>query len=227
MGPMPELAKYLSESYSVILYDRRGRNESSDTFPYAVEREIEDIAALIIKFGGTAYVFGTSSGAALALKAAAAGLSISKLALYEPPYMVDKNDHQVPLDYHEQLNKIVVEGRRGDAIKYFMKSGIGIPGFVVFLMQLMPVWSKLKKVAHTLPYDAAIMGDFSLPVKEAGAISVPTIVIGGEKSQSWIKTAVKKLVAVLPNTESQTLKGQTHNVSIKVLAPVLINFFKK
>lgn len=192
-----------------------------------MDREIEDIDALIQVAGGSAYVFGTSSGAALALASTAAGLSISKLALYEPPFMIDKNGHHVPVNYHEQLSSYIEQERRGDAIKYFMRDGIGVPSIFVFMMQLMPVWSKLKAVAHTLPYDAAVMGDFSLPVKQAAAISIPTLVAGGEKSQSWLHTATKQLAEELNQNEFKMLKGQNHNVSVKVLAPVLTQFFTK
>ncbi len=227
MGPMPELAQLLAQSFTVIYYDRRGRNESGDTKPYAVEREIEDIDALIQMVGRPAYLFGTSSGAALALAATARGLTISKLALFEPPFMIDKNGHHVPVNYHQQLSSYVEQQRRGDAIKYFMREGIGVPSMFVFMMQLMPVWRKLKAVAHTLPYDAAVMGDFSLPVKQAAAIKIPTLVLGGEKSQNWLHTAVQQLAEELHQNELRMLKGQNHNVSVKVLAPVLIEFFNK
>lgn len=227
MGPMPKLAPLLAKDFTVIYYDRRSRNESGDTKPYAVEREIEDIDALIQVAGGSAYLFGTSSGAALALAATAKGLNISKLALYEPPFMIDKNGHHVPVNYHEQLSSYIEQDRRGDAIKYFMRAGIGVPSIFVFMMQLMPVWSKLKAVANTLPYDAAVMGDFSLPVKQAAAISIPTLVAGGEKSQNWLHTAVQQLAEEIPQNEFKMLKGQNHNVSVKVLAPVLTQFLMK
>lgn len=227
MGPMPELAPLLAKHFTVIYYDRRGRNESGDTKPYAVEREIEDIDALIQVAGGSAYLFGTSSGAALALAATAKGLNISKLALYEPPFMIDKNGHHVPVNYHQQLSSYIEQDRRGDAIKYFMRDGIGVPSIFVFMMQLMPVWSKLKAVAHTLPYDAAVMGDFSLPVKQAAAIKIPTLVAGGEKSQRWLHTATRQLAKELDQYEFKMLKGQNHNVSVKVLAPLLMEFFMK
>ncbi len=127
------------------------------------------------------YVFGTSSGAALALGAAANGLSITKLALYEPPFMIDEHDHRPPVDYHAKLTSLAEAGLRGDAIKYLMNAGIGIPSIFVFLMQLMPAWSKMKAVAHTLPYDAAIMEDFFLPAAKAASIRVPTLIAGGKK----------------------------------------------
>jgi pimeloyl-ACP methyl ester carboxylesterase len=225
-GPLPNLAKLLAPHFTVINYDRRGRNESGDTQPYSPEREIEDIEALIQEAGGPVYVAGVSSGAALALAAAAAGLNIKKLALYEAPYMVDKDGHHPPVDAEAQLKAFIASGRRGDAVRFFMKDMVGIPAFFVFIMQIMPIFSKLKVVAHTLPYDAAIMGDFSLPAKRAAAVKIPTLVGGGEKSPSSMQNAVKQLAEAIPDGNLKMFKGQTHNISVKVLAPALIEFFK-
>ncbi|HTD41705.1 MAG TPA: alpha/beta hydrolase [Mucilaginibacter sp.] len=226
-GPMPKLAKLLSENFTVINYDRRGRNDSNDNKPYAVEREIEDLEALINENGGSANVFGISSGAGLALLSVAHGLHISKLALYEPPFMVDAEGHHPPADSLQQLQAMVADDRRADAVKYFLKDMIGLPGIAIFMMKLMPIWSKLKGVAHTLPYDVAVMGDYSLPEKKAASVTAPTLISGGDKSQITLQHAVKRLSEVMPNSELKILKGQTHNVSAKVIAPVLIDFFKK
>lgn len=226
-GPMPKLAKLLTNDFTVITYDRRGRNESADIKPYAVEREIEDIEALINSNGGSAFVVGFSSGAGLSLRAAAYGLNISKLALYEPPFMVDEEGHHPPADSLQQLQNMIAENRRGDAVKFFMKDMIGLPGIFTFIMKLTPVWSKLKGVAHTLPYDVAIMGDYSLPEKLVASIKTPALISGGDKSQVTLQHAVKRLSEIMPNNELTILKGQTHNVSVKVIAPVLIEFFKK
>lgn len=225
-GPMPKLAPLLAEHFTVFMYDRRGRNESGDTAPYAMEREIGDMDALITEAGGSAYVYGISSGAALALAAAAAGLNITKLALYEPPFSVDEAGHHAPPDSLEQLQKRVDEDRRSDAVKYFMKDIIGIPAFGVFMMKLMPIWSKLKAVAHTLPYDISILDGFALPVDRARSVKIPALVSGGDKSQVTLQHAVKELARVMPNSRLEMLKGQSHNVSEKALAPLLINFFK-
>ncbi len=225
-GPLPDLAKLLAPHFTVINYDRRGRNESGDTQPYSPEREIEDIEALIQEVGGPVYMAGVSSGAALALAAAAAGLNIKKLALYEAPFMVDKSGHQPPPDAAAQLKAFIASGRRGDAVRFFMKDMVGIPAFFVFIMQIMPIFSKLKAVAHTLPYDASIMGDFSLPAKKAASIKIPALVGGGEKSPSSMQNAVKQLAEVIPGGNLKMFKGQTHNISVKVLAPALIEFFK-
>lgn len=225
-GPMPKLAKLLADNFTVINYDRRGRNESGDNKPYAPEREVEDIEALINAVSGSAFVFGISSGAALSIAAAARGLNIPKLALYEPPFMVDDEGHHPPADSEGQLKTLIAENRRGDAVKFFMKDMIGLPGIFIFIMKLTPIWSKLKGVAHTLPYDAAVMGDYSLPEKKAASVKISTLISGGDKSQASLQHAVKKLSEVMPNSRLQMLKGQTHNVSEKVLAPVLIEFFK-
>jgi pimeloyl-ACP methyl ester carboxylesterase len=225
-GPMPKLAKLLAENFTVINYDRRGRNESGDTKPYAVEREIEDLGALINGAGGSAFVVGFSSGAGLALSAAASGLNITKLALYEPPFMVDDEGHHPPTDSLEQLKTMIAADRRADAIKFFMKDMVGLAGIAIFMMKLMPIFKKLKAVAHTLPYDTAIMGDYSLPEKKAASVKIPTLIAGGEKSPVTLRHAVKKLSEVMPYNKLQILKGQTHNVSTKVIAPVLTEFFK-
>jgi pimeloyl-ACP methyl ester carboxylesterase len=226
-GPMPELAKLLAPHFTVINYDRRGRNESGDTQPYSPEREIEDIEALIEATGGPVFLAGISSGAALALGAAAAGLNIKKLALYEAPYMVDKAGHQPPPDAEVQLKAMIAAGRRGDAVKFFMKDMVGIPAFFVFIMRIMPIFSKLKAVAHTLPYDAAVMNGFVLPVQKAASVKVPTLVGGGEKSPASMQNSVKQLADTIPGSELKMFKGQTHNISMKVLAPALIEFFNK
>jgi len=224
-GPMPKLAQLLTGNFTVITYDRRGRNESSDTQPYAVEREIEDLEALINDNGRSAFVTGFSSGAALAVAAAAQGLNITKLALYEPPFMVDEG-HQPPADSLQQLQAMIAENRPGDAVQFFMKDMVGVPGLIVFIMKLTSVWSKLKNVAHTLPYDVAILGDFSLPRERAASVKTPTLISGGDKSPASMQEAVKKLSDVMPNSQLKMLKGQTHNVAGKAIAPVLIEFFE-
>ncbi|HEY4323036.1 MAG TPA: alpha/beta hydrolase [Mucilaginibacter sp.] len=225
-GPMPELAKLLTPHFTVINYDRRGRNESGDTQPYAPEREVEDIEALIREAGGTAFVAGISSGAALALSAVAAGLNIPKLALYEAPFMIDKDGHQPPADSEAQLKTMIATGRRGDAVKFFMKDMVNVPSFIVFIMGIMPIFSKLKAVAHTLPYDAAIMGDWSLPAKKTASVKVPILIGAGEKSPVSMQNSMRQLASAIPTGELKMFKGQTHNISVKVFAPVLIEFFK-
>ena len=224
-GPLPKLAPLLAAHFTVFHYDRRGRNESGDTPPYAVEREVEDLEALIAQAGGSACVFGISSGAALALAAAAHGANIKKLALYEPPFVAVSSARTVPADSAAQLSRLIAAGRRGDAVKFFLVDMVGVPAIFAYIMRVLPVWPKLKTVAHTLPYDAAVLGDFSLPTERAAAVAVPTLVIGGEKSPVELRSAVSALAQAVPRAQLRMLKGQTHNVSVKVLAPVLAEFF--
>lgn len=224
-GPLPKLAQLLAPHFTVFHYDRRGRNESGDTPPYAVEREVEDIEALIAKSGGSASVFGTSSGAALALAAAARGASIKKLALYEPPFVAGRSARTAPPDSEAQLKRLIAAGRRGDAVKFFMVDMVGMPAIFAYILRVLPIWPKLKAVAHTLPYDAAVLGDFSLPKERAASVAVPTLVIGGEKSPVELRSAVSAVAEAVPRAKLRMLKGQTHNVSVKVLAPVLVEFF--
>ncbi len=228
MGPMEALAARLVDRYTVFRYDRRGRGESGDTPPYAVEREIEDIAALIDVAGGSAFVYGASSGAALALEAANRALPIRKLVLYEAPFIVD--DTRPPLldDYRDELTNTLAAGRRGDAVALFMRA-VQVPAPFVMLMRIMPMFGKLKAVAHTLPYDFAIVAEHQrgepLPAGRWASATMPILVVAGGKSPAWMRNAQQALAGVLPNAELRTLPGQTHMVSDKVLAPLLIEFF--
>ncbi|MFI5160157.1 MAG: alpha/beta fold hydrolase [Sphingobacteriales bacterium] len=224
-GPMIKLGPLLAEQFTVFNYDRRGRNESGDTQPYAPEREIEDIEALITEAGGSAYVYGISSGAALSLAAVAKGLNITKLALYEPPFELPGATDGAPKDMLTQLKTMVAEDRRGDAVKYFMKV-VGVPSFGIFMMTLLPIWKKLKAIAHTLPYDITLLDGFTLPEERAKAVMIPTLVAAGTKTSELLKKSVKRLSELIPNNQYKMLNGQTHNVSEKAIAPVLIEFFK-
>jgi pimeloyl-ACP methyl ester carboxylesterase len=229
-GPNGSLAELLAERFTVINYDRRGRGDSGDTAPYSVEREIEDLDALIEAAGGSASVFGISSGAVLALEAANRGLSIEKLALYEAPFIVDDSRSPVPDDYLRRLEGLVASDRRGDAVRLFMREGVGLPAVFVFMMRLMPAWSKLKAVAHTLPYDAAFVDDYQkgkpLPAERWTSVTMPTLVAVGGKSPDWMRHAMQELADVLPDATHNTLEGQTHIVKAEALAPVLVEFFE-
>jgi pimeloyl-ACP methyl ester carboxylesterase len=154
-GPNGPLAELLRQHFTVFTYDRRGRGDSGDTAPFAVEREVEDLQALIEEAGGSAYVCGISSGAVLALDAANRGLAIEKLALYEAPFVVDDTRPPVPEDHRARLDQLVASDRRGEAVKLFMSEGVRVPAIFVTMMRFMPAWPKLKAVAHTLPYDTA------------------------------------------------------------------------
>ncbi|MEQ8675044.1 MAG: alpha/beta hydrolase [Aggregatilineales bacterium] len=225
-----ELVDLLKDDFTVFNYDRRGRGDSGDTPLYAVEREIEDLEAVIAEAGGSAYVWGLSSGAALALKAAESGLNITKLVLYEPPFIVDANDPQPPPDFETHIKALIAADKRGEAVTYFMTKGMGAPVFVPWIMRVMPgVWKRLKAVAHTLPYDVAIVKDHAsgkpFEIAQWKNVTMPTLVINGEKSGDLLRHTAKALSEVLPNAQHRTLEGQSHNVSMKVLAPILKEFY--
>src|SRR5688572_4094273 len=218
-GPSPKLAPLLARHFAVYVYDRRGRGESGDTPPYSPAREVEDIAALIEAAGGSASLLGLSSGGALALEAAASGLSITKVVAYEPPYVDDAG--QRGGDAHEaELRNLLARGNRGGAVTYFMKDMVGAPAPVVVLMRLVPwVWRKLKAVAHTLPYDASVMTQFRIPRARFAAIATPTLVMHGSKTDDRLKNAARMIAAVVPGARHRELAGQTHNVKPAVLTP--------
>jgi pimeloyl-ACP methyl ester carboxylesterase len=228
MGPSRQLAGLLSQYFTVITYDRRGRGASGDTAPYAVEREVEDIAALLNEAGGAAFVWGMSSGAVLALEAANRLRGIKKLALYEAPFIVDDTRPTTEDDW-VQIGEAVAADRQSEAVKLFLKS-VGVPGFFTALMRLMPMWSKLKAIAHTLPYDAAIVQDNQrgkrLPPSRWASVTVPALVMDGGNSPAWMLHANRSLASVLPNAQYRTLKGQTHRLKPKAHAPMLVEFFK-
>jgi pimeloyl-ACP methyl ester carboxylesterase len=229
-NPMQQdLAAHLAQHLTVFNYDRRGRGESDDTLPYAVEREVEDIAALIVEAGGSAFVYGISSGAVLALEAAAHGLPITKLALYEPPFIIDDSRPPLPKDYVEQLEEAVSSGRRGDAVEIFMTKALRVPDEFLDPMRADPSWAEMEKVAHTLAYDGTIMGDTMsgnpLPSNNWTSAAMPVLVIHGELSEAMFHVAAQALVDILPHARRRTLEGQEHAVAPEVLAPVLREFF--
>ncbi len=220
-----QLAELLGRDLTVFHYDRRGRGDSGDTLPYDVEREVEDIAALIDEAGGRALVFGMSSGGALALIAAASGLPVAKLALYEPPFQVEESGRSAMDSYAEQLTALLADGRRGDAAALAMTT-FGAPPEAIEGMRHAPVWATFESVAQTLAYDAAVMGDSSVPAERAASVAVPTLVIDGGASPSWMREAADALADVLPASDRLTLEGQTHDVAPEVLAPALQEFFR-
>jgi pimeloyl-ACP methyl ester carboxylesterase len=227
MGPSGPLAELLAPHFTVFTYDRRGRGDSGDTAPYAVEREVEDLEALVDEAGGVAFVWGVSSGAALALEATRRLTGIKKLALYEAPFIVDDSRPPI-LDDWTSISEAVSAGRRGDAVKRFLKA-VEVPAFFVAVMRLMPVWSTLKGVAHTLPYDGAIVVDNQrgkpLPASHWAFVTTPTLVTDGGKSPVWMRHAMQSLAAALPNARYRTLEGQTHMVKARAHAPALVELF--
>lgn len=224
-GSMRSLAALLAPHFTVYAYDRRGRGESGDTAPFAVEREIEDLDALIANAGGKAYVYGISSGAILALEAAIQRPnSITKLAMYEPPFSIDEESVQRFKEYRTQLDQVLAAGRRGDAIELFMRL-VGASDEGVAATRQSPAWPAFEAVAPTLAYDAAAMGDSSVPAARAASLAIPTIVIDGGASFPFMHTAAQNIADAIPNAQRRTLEGQTHDVAAEVLAPVLVEFF--
>ncbi|GGX29177.1 alpha/beta fold hydrolase [Streptomyces lomondensis] len=227
-----KLAALLAEHFMVINYDRRGRGASGDADSYAVEREIEDIAALIEHVGGSASLFGSSSGAVLALRAAAAGLNIDRLALYEPPFVVADGDDGPPRDLAEQVAALLAQGRDSDAVKYFMTKVQGMPGIAVLFMKLMPkMWANLTKLAPTLPYDIAVMGDTQqgkpLDPDEWKGAAVPIRVLTGSKSPAAFQRAASALTQILPQADHRSLPGLNHGAVVmapKKIAPPITEF---
>jgi pimeloyl-ACP methyl ester carboxylesterase len=218
------LARALEQRFTVLDYDRRGRGDSGDTKPYAVEREIEDLGALITAASGSASVFGYSSGAILTLQAAASGLAITHLALYEPPFRPDDNYPPPPADLAEQVAKLVAAGRRGDAVELYQIKAIGIPEDVVAQMRHAPFRPGLEAIAHTLAYDAAICGDMSLPTELLASVATPTLVISGEQSPPMLRAAARAAAEKLPNGRLASLPGQGHDINPEATAPVIADF---
>src|SRR5437868_3687774 len=221
-----ETAPLLAQHFTVFHYDRRGRGDSTDTPPYAVEREIEDIDALITEAGGSACVFGISSGSALALEAAIRlSDKVKKLAMYEAPYNSDEAARQAWKEYRKQLAEVLAQGRRGDALALFMLL-TGMPADHLDRVRQHPMWPMWEAVAPTLAYDAAVMGeDASVPTEKAASVAVPSLVMDGSASYPFMHVTALALVKAIPHAQHRTLEGQTHEVAPQVLAPVLVEFF--
>jgi pimeloyl-ACP methyl ester carboxylesterase len=218
------LAQELASDLTVLNYDRRGRGPSGDTPPYAIEREIEDIGAVVAAAGGEAAIFGSSSGAVLAMLAAGAGLPITKAALWEPPYLPEGMPTP-PDDQVERYERFVAEGRRGDAVEFFMSEVVGMPPEFVAGARSQPWWGATEALAHTLAYDARIMGDYRIPADRVAQVRVPTMVVAGGADMPFMRETAQALADALPRGEVRFLDGQGHDVDMQVLAPVLKGFF--
>jgi pimeloyl-ACP methyl ester carboxylesterase len=216
------LAAELARDFTVFNVDRRGRGDSTDTLPYAVQREIEDITAVIEAAGGSAHLYGSSSGAALAMEAAAAGAPVAKLVLWEPPYSLHPRPEQA--DYARVFHDLVGAGKRDDAAAFFMGTVVGMPPEFVEQARQAPWWEGQLKIAHTLEYDATVMGSYAIPEDRARAVTAPTIVISGAASPAFMGESADRLAELIPNATRASLEGQQHNVDATVLAPVMRDF---
>jgi pimeloyl-ACP methyl ester carboxylesterase len=216
------LAGKLADHFMVYLYDRRGRGESGDTKPYAVDREIEDLGALIERAGNEAYLYGVSSGAALALQAAAklGPDKVTKLAIYDAPYGQDERDFN---EQKARTNQLVQTGKPGDAATFFL-TAIGTPPPVLEDMKRSPAWKSIKKIDFTLAYDYAVLGSGNVP-ELAKLVTIPTLVMVGEKSLAFMHPTADRIAELIPNAERKTVKGQAHQAAPDIVAPLLLEFF--
>jgi pimeloyl-ACP methyl ester carboxylesterase len=229
LTPAP-LAQLLASEFTVYTYDRRGRGDSGFTEPYEVEREIDDLEAVIEAAGGSGYAFGHSSGAALAMEATAAGAPIKRLAMYEPPYIVDDSRPPLPSDYIEHLDELIARGEGGEVLVYFMTVAVGMPEDMARGMAQSPMAEAMLPLAHTIPYDGRVMLQGSmygepLPTRYCHQVTVPTLVMDGGESPPWLHNAARQLVSVLPDVRYRTLPGQDHGAAPEAVAPELEDFF--
>jgi pimeloyl-ACP methyl ester carboxylesterase len=219
--PLRAPVERLAADFTVHLYDRRGRGASTDTPPYAVEREVEDLDALIGAAGGSAFVYAMSSGCLLALHAAAGGLAIPRLALFEPP-IEPREAPTGETEFTRELVQLVAAGRRRDAVEFFHR-GIGVPEEIMAQMTP-PVWAALEAVAHTLVYDSIISDATSLALIRS--VTVPTLVLASQGSSGDLTAMAATVAQALPNGVAHSLPGEWHGVADDVLAPALAGFFR-
>lgn len=225
MGPMPKLAPLLAPHFTVYNYDRRSRGDSALSTDYSPDREYEDLAALIDIAGGSASLYGTSSGAALALFATARGLPVDRLAIFEPPFTDVPGGRPMPVGYQAEIERLVAAGKRADIIKYFMVKMIGMPALMMPMMRLNPGWKGMLHNAPSLAHDAAVMEGYGFPTEVARSIRVPTIVMSGDKTFKQLKEPARLAHETIPGARFALLPGQSHDAAAELVAPVLIDFF--
>jgi pimeloyl-ACP methyl ester carboxylesterase len=233
IGPT-DLAKLLASRFTTYIHDRRGRGDSGNSTPYAVRREVEDIEALIDVAGGTASLYGHSSGAALALEASISlGEKVTKLAMYDAPYTADDEGQRAFKSYGKRLARLVAAGRRtsaghrADAVSLFL-SVVGMPGDQIAGMRETPIWTAFLAAAPTLAYDYAVMGDGSaVPADRAATVAIPALIMSGGESPPFMRATASMLSEAIPHAQLRIIPGQRHDVSQAVLAPVLEAFFAR
>lgn len=229
MGPSRGLAEAFAD-HTVYLYDRRGRGESGPgASPYAVQREVEDLLAMIEVAGDRPSVFGSSSGAALALEAARQGAAIDRLAVYEAPFIVDDTHATYDLRLGERTAELVDAGKSADAVRLFLRT-VGMPGPMVSVMRFLPPWKHMVGLAHTLPNDYAIVLDHQqgqpLPAGYYAAVAPETLVLAGGKSPAYMQNSQAAIAAAIPHARLETLPGQTHLIKPKVVAAAVGPFLR-
>ena len=221
------LAKLLAPHFTVITYDRRGRGNSTDTAPYAPGREVEDLEALIKEVGGPVYLYGHSSGAAVALQTAAKlPKQVKKLAIYEVPYTLTDEAIKTAQGYNKQLQKLLAAGNNGDAVALFI-GHVGVSEKQIAALRRMPMWKGLVAMAPTLAYDSEVLGEgHALPKALLASISRPTLVMHGEKGAPPMRDAAQAIAKAIHKAQLLTVEGQDHGVSPKAVAPILQDFFR-
>lgn len=228
MGPARGLAAQLRDRFTVYAYDRRGRGASgAGNSAWSMDRELDDLAAVARAAGPGTHLFGSSSGAVLALEAARRGITTGRLVAYEAPFIVDDthtgNDPGLP----EQVQAMVADGRRSEAVKTFLRV-VGAPAAMIALMPLTPPWKLMTGIAHTLPYDLSMVigrqQGQPLPAGAYDGLSAPTLIVAGGKSPAYLRNAQAAIAAAVPGAQLITLPGQTHMIKPKAVAPVIADF---
>jgi pimeloyl-ACP methyl ester carboxylesterase len=231
LGPARGLAAELADSFTVYAYDRRGRGESGPgVSPWTAAREVDDLAAVLEAAGGRPHLFGSSSGGALALEAARRGLPVGRLVVYEAPFILDGTHAPNDADLPEQVQRLVDDGRRAEAVRTFLRV-VGMPAAVLTVMRFMPPWKQMTGIAHTLPYDLALVVPRQqgkpLPAGCYDAVEAETLVLAGGKSPEYMRNAQSAIAAAIPHARLETLPGQTHMVKAAAVAPVVRSFLTR